>query len=114
MRGADWRLLIVIASGLTGCSLAPRYKVPEIAIPGAYKEPAPWTAAQPSDAAPRGEWWKIFNDEQLDALQQQLTVSNQNLKSALARYEEARADAASALAAAEEEWLSASHALESA
>jgi len=68
--------------------LAPSYKE---ANPDASKENANWQIAQPSDAAQRGEWWKIFGDEQLNTLEPQVAADNQDLKAADARFREARA-----------------------
>jgi NodT family efflux transporter outer membrane factor (OMF) lipoprotein len=81
-----------VASTMSACSLAPVYRTPATAPPAAvYKEAADWKPAQPSDAQPRGPWWNIFRDTQLDALEAQVTTSNQNLKAAFARLEQARA-----------------------
>jgi NodT family efflux transporter outer membrane factor (OMF) lipoprotein len=66
--------------------------------PPAYKEADGWMTAQPSDAAPRGKWWTVFGDKDLDALEEKVGTSNQDLKAALARYEEARAAAREARA----------------
>jgi NodT family efflux transporter outer membrane factor (OMF) lipoprotein len=80
------------AATLAACSLAPPYRTPATAPPAAsYKEASDWKPAQPSDAQPRGPWWNIFHDTQLDALEVQVTTSNQNLKAAFARLEQARA-----------------------
>jgi NodT family efflux transporter outer membrane factor (OMF) lipoprotein len=61
----------------------------------AYKESPPegdgWKLAQPSDQTPRGQWWEIFGDPQLNALEAQVTVANQDLKVAEARFREALA-----------------------
>ena len=59
--------------------------------PQAYKEMGNWKTAQPSENNLGGNWWEIFNDPQLNALEQQINVSNQNLKAAVAQYQEARA-----------------------
>jgi NodT family efflux transporter outer membrane factor (OMF) lipoprotein len=75
----------------TGCALGPKYKVPAIAAPPAYKESANWKPAQPNDQQLGGEWWKIFQDPQLNGLEEQINVSNQNLKAAVAQYQESRA-----------------------
>src|SRR5581483_5842001 len=93
--------LLLIASALliTSCSVGPTYKAPAVPAPPAYKEANPdtyketgeWKPAQPSDAKIRGDWWTLFNDPQLDALEQQIDVSNQNLKVAQARFTQARA-----------------------
>jgi NodT family efflux transporter outer membrane factor (OMF) lipoprotein len=56
-----------------------------------YKEIGNWKTAQPNDQHLGGNWWEIFQDSELDALEQLINVSNQNLKAALARYQESRA-----------------------
>jgi NodT family efflux transporter outer membrane factor (OMF) lipoprotein len=50
-----------------------------------------WKTAQPSDQNLGGNWWEIFQDTQLNSLEQQVNVSNQNLKAAVAQYQESRA-----------------------
>ena len=68
--------------------MAPEYKE---ANPDAYKESSTWQVAQPADAAQRGQWWTIFGDAQLNALEPQVAANNQDLKAADARFREARA-----------------------
>ena len=68
--------------------IAPGYKE---ANPDAYKENATWQVAQPADVASRGEWWRIFGDAELNALEPQVAANNQDLKAADARFREARA-----------------------
>jgi NodT family efflux transporter outer membrane factor (OMF) lipoprotein len=68
--------------------MAPEYKE---ANPDASKENSNWQVAQPADAASRGEWWKIFGDEELNKLEPQVAANNQDLKAADARFREARA-----------------------
>lgn len=80
-----------LSSALAACSFAPTYQKPETATPENYKEAGEWKTAQPADAAPRGEWWKVYGDDQLNQLQTQLGDANQNLKAAVARFSEARA-----------------------
>ena len=79
------------AAGLAGCSLAPTYQPPVTVTPAAFKETGPWTPAAPADAAPRGQWWALFDDPVLNDLETQLAASNQTLAGALARYDQARA-----------------------
>lgn len=79
---------------LAGCSLAPHYEVPDMKLPGAWKE-APgadsaWKTAEPADAAARGEWWKVFGDSRLDALETEAMAANQNLRAAAARLQQSR------------------------
>jgi len=97
----------LITTSLTGCSLAPDFKLPELNLPASFKEQpaqaAPaieeekgnWKLAEPMEKADRGQWWKIFGDEQLNELQKQALEANQSLKSASARVEQARATAES-------------------
>src|ERR1700757_2646215 len=91
----DWILgLIAVFPSmflLAGCAVGPKYKTPTVPAPPAYKEMVNWKSAQPSDQNLGGNWWEIFQDPQLNALEQQINVSNQNLKAAVAQYQEARA-----------------------
>jgi NodT family efflux transporter outer membrane factor (OMF) lipoprotein len=81
-----------VAGSLAACSLAPVYEKPATAPPPvAYKEVGDWKPAQPADTQPRGPWWSIYQDSQLDALEAQVSASNQNLKAAFARLQQARA-----------------------
>jgi NodT family efflux transporter outer membrane factor (OMF) lipoprotein len=93
---------LAVAAGCTlaGCSLAPHYQRPATAPPGAtYKELGDWKLAAPADSAPRGAWWTMFHDPQLDELESRVTDANQSLKAAFARLEEARAQTRVARAA---------------
>jgi NodT family efflux transporter outer membrane factor (OMF) lipoprotein len=78
---------------LAGCTVGPKYTRPTVptAPVDAYKETDGWKPAQPSDQLLRGKWWEIFGDPQLSTLESELTVSNQDLKVANARFLEARA-----------------------
>jgi NodT family efflux transporter outer membrane factor (OMF) lipoprotein len=62
-----------------------------VQAPSAYKEAGDWKPAQPNDQNLGGEWWTIFQDPQLNALEQQINVGNQNLKAAEAQFQQARA-----------------------
>ena len=76
---------------LSACMVGPDYKKPPAATPAAYKEAGDWKVAQPSDAINRGTWWEIFGDSQLNALVQQVDVSNQNVQVAEAKLRQAEA-----------------------
>jgi len=83
----------LLALGCTACNLAPRYQVPTSAAPpAAYKEQGAWKIAEPRDSAPRGDWWTLFEDPELDRLEAQLHTDNLSLKAAFARLEQARAE----------------------
>jgi NodT family efflux transporter outer membrane factor (OMF) lipoprotein len=84
-------LLAIAALPLTGCTVGPKYQRPAAEVPPAYKEVGDWKPAQPNDEKLGGNWWEIFQDSQLNALEAQVNVSNQNLKAAEAQYTQARA-----------------------
>jgi NodT family efflux transporter outer membrane factor (OMF) lipoprotein len=73
------------------CAVGPDYVRPKTEAPAAYKEAAEWKVAQPQEAVVRGAWWKIFKDPQLDALEEQVNISNQNVAAAEAQFRQARA-----------------------
>jgi NodT family efflux transporter outer membrane factor (OMF) lipoprotein len=75
----------------SGCTVGPKYHPPVVQAPPAYKELGDWKPAQPNDQNFGGNWWTIFQDPQLDALEQQINVGNQNLKAAEAQFRQARA-----------------------
>lgn len=75
-----------------GIDLAPKYKADEFALPEAWRGESPFVEAQPSDAALRQDWWKIFNDTQLDLLEQQVLEENADLQAAAERFVQARDD----------------------
>jgi len=81
----------VIASGLlAGCVVGPNYHRPPVQAPMAYKTEGPWRVAAPKDAIPKGAWWEIFNDAELNNYEQQLLNANQSLAAAKDRLSEAR------------------------
>ena len=84
---AGWLLLS------SACMIGPKYQRPGAAAPPAFKEapPAGWKEAQPDDGALRGQWWKVYNDPRLDALEDQVSISNQNVLVAEAQFREAQA-----------------------
>ncbi|MGA3024094.1 MAG: efflux transporter outer membrane subunit [Bryobacteraceae bacterium] len=84
---------------LAGCMVGPKYHTPAAQTPPAYKELTPadykntdgWKVAQPKDDAIRGKWWEMFDDPRLNALEEKVNVSNQNIASAAASLFAARA-----------------------
>ncbi|KAH0444519.1 RND transporter [Paraburkholderia fungorum] len=90
-------LALGVACALTACSTLPRYSVPEAAVPARYAAPAGpaeaapgWAVATPGDTQARGDWWTLFNDPELNRLEDQLAVSNQTVKRAVAQLQQAR------------------------
>lgn len=84
-------MLCVAALLLGGCTVGPNYVRPATDIPADYKESANFKAAQPSDDSAKGKWWEVYGDAQLNALEEQVSVSNQTLKAAQAQFVQARA-----------------------
>ncbi len=88
-------LLCMLLSGLgalfSGCMVGPEYVRPTVEAPVAYKESDGWKVAQPQDDSLRGAWWEIFKESQLNALEEQVDISNQNILAAEAQFRQARA-----------------------
>jgi NodT family efflux transporter outer membrane factor (OMF) lipoprotein len=90
---------------LSGCHVGPRYHAPTptaVTAPN-YKESTVnfqdaggWKVASPQDAMLRGNWWEVFNDSELNALEEQLNIDNENLKVYFQNYMAARATIAEA------------------
>jgi NodT family efflux transporter outer membrane factor (OMF) lipoprotein len=92
MKGSTRSVIVPLVATLAACSFAPTYRAPDSPPAAAvYKEAAAWQQADPLDSQARGAWWMLFRDSQLDALEARVGGANQNLKSAFARLQEARA-----------------------
>lgn len=78
---------------LSGCAVGPNYQRPEVTtIPEAYTGPSgEWKISAPQAHLPRGNWWEIFGDPELDQLEADAAAANQDLKAAAAKFEQARA-----------------------
>lgn len=91
-RARAYALACVATLALLGaCTVGPKYVRPSVATPPAYKEAGEWKIGQPRDEVNRGKWWEIFGDAQLNALIEQINISNQNVIAAEARFRQARA-----------------------
>ncbi len=84
-------LTTIVVLLCAGCMVGPDYFKPSVPMTPAYKEDQGWKLARPLDDIPRGKWWEIFGDPQLNALQEQVSEANQNVKVAEARFRQARA-----------------------
>jgi multidrug efflux system outer membrane protein len=92
--GPSQVLLIAAAILLSACVVGPRYGGPpraEKEVPPAFKNH--WKVAEPADATTRGRWWNVFRDPILDQIEEQTIAGNQDLRIAVARISEARAQA---------------------
>ena len=92
-------LTAALALGLlSACNVGPPYKRASVAQASVYKElltdqPSGegWKVAQPGDAQLHGKWWELYGDPKLNALEEQVNVSNQNIAAAFASFMQARA-----------------------
>jgi NodT family efflux transporter outer membrane factor (OMF) lipoprotein len=84
-------LAVLVAALAGGCTVGPDYVRPSVVTPDAYKENVGWKVAEPRDHTLRGSWWELFGDPQLNALAEQVSISNQSLVVAEATYRQARA-----------------------
>ncbi len=91
--GVSGAVLLFALIFLAACAVGPKYQRPGAPVPPAFKEspPAGWKEAQPSDGVLRGKWWEIYHDPQLNALEEQIDVSNQSVQAAEAQFRQARA-----------------------
>jgi NodT family efflux transporter outer membrane factor (OMF) lipoprotein len=89
---AAWLALAGSLLLLSGCMVGPKYVQPTVPPPPpAFKEtPSNWAQASPQDQLPKGKWWEIYGDPQLNSLEETIAVSNQNLKVAYQQYMSAR------------------------
>ncbi len=100
-RTAGTVVVALLASSLaaSGCVVGPTYIRPQVPTPPAFKELPPpaegggatWKVAEPADEGVRGRWWELFGDPQLNALEEQIDPSNQNVAAAMAGFLSARA-----------------------
>src|SRR6202050_2437031 len=92
-------LVLLLVSA--GCTVGPNYKRPAAGAPPTFKEQPPpnfkeaeaegWKQSQPGDAYSKGKWWEVYNDPALNALEGQVSISNQNVWQEEALYGEAKA-----------------------
>jgi multidrug efflux system outer membrane protein len=75
---------------LTGCAVGPDYHRPAAETPTAWQPVEPWHEAAPGDTILKGAWWELFQDPELNPLVEQALTSNQNLRVAAARLEQAQ------------------------
>jgi NodT family efflux transporter outer membrane factor (OMF) lipoprotein len=91
--------LVLAALLLASCTVGPKYTKPAVPVTPTYKEPPPesfkesgkWKPARPGDTKLPGHWWEVFNDSQLNTLEEKIEVANLDLKVAEARFRESRA-----------------------
>jgi len=79
-------MAIICVVMFSSCAIGPKYVKPKVETPKVYKESKDWKVALPQDGAIRGAWWEIFKDPQLNALENQVNISNQNIVAAQAQY----------------------------
>ena len=93
LRGRDSTAIAVVLVCCSACRIGPPYQRPAAIVPAALKEMAgndQWKMAAPSDHLPKGKWWTVFGDPQLDALEELVNTDNQSVKQAEAQFRQAR------------------------
>ena len=78
----------------SGCTVGPNYHRPTAPVPAQWDVAEPWRESTPKDGVAKGEWWNVFHDDELSALEKQSLDANQTIKVSTARLEQARAAAA--------------------
>ena len=91
--GGCWALLALALLAGLACTVGPGYKRPTAQVPETWKGEGPWQTAAPKDAIPKGAWWQLFHDAELDRLEQELLQANQSLDAARDRLSQARSQA---------------------
>lgn len=86
--------IVLLLGALSGCAVGPNYRRPSAPVAAKWDLAEPWRESAPKDAIPKGEWWRVFRDDDLNVLEQQALAANQTLKVSIARLEQARANAA--------------------
>ena len=79
---------------LSGCTVGPNYQRVSAPVPAKWDVTEPWREGAPKDAVPKGEWWAVFHNDELNALEKDALAANQTLQIAAANYNQARAAAA--------------------
>jgi NodT family efflux transporter outer membrane factor (OMF) lipoprotein len=82
----------------SACMVGPKYQRPSVPVPAVYKEQPPensneatgWSQAKPNDETSKGKWWEIYKDPELDTLEEQVSISNQNVLAAEAQFRAAK------------------------
>ncbi len=91
-------LRAIAVATLAGCLVGPAYRVPPAPVPIAAAYKGAWKLASPADVVPRGRWWSMFRDAELDALEARLAIDNQTIAQAAASYTAALAQVRAAVA----------------
>ncbi len=76
---------------LSSCMVTVEHEAPVTETPKQFKAQGPWRPAKPADEQAKGQWWRMFNDPELNRLQAILAAENPSLEAALKRVEQARA-----------------------
>jgi multidrug efflux system outer membrane protein len=79
---------------ICGCTVGPKYKRATAPVPAKWDVTEPWRESAPKDEVAKGEWWSVFHNDELSALEKQALDANQTIKTSAARLEQARAAAA--------------------
>jgi NodT family efflux transporter outer membrane factor (OMF) lipoprotein len=87
---------LLLSLAVAGCAVGPEYVRPDAPTSAVYKEApkdggATWLPAAPADALDRGDWWRLFEDPELDRLAREVDAANPTIAGAVASYRQAEA-----------------------
>jgi NodT family efflux transporter outer membrane factor (OMF) lipoprotein len=80
----------LLVLSLAGCVVGPNYHRPDVPVPPAWKEQPPWRIASPKDSLPKGDWWILFNDAELNQYETQALQANPTIEVARQQLMQAR------------------------
>src|ERR1700687_6005640 len=78
---------------ISGCTVGPNYQRVTAPVPATWDVSEPWRESAPKDGVAKGEWWSVFHDDELSALEKQALDANQTIKVAAAGLAQAGASA---------------------
>jgi outer membrane protein, multidrug efflux system len=87
-------VVFCVALCASGCTVGPKYQRASAPVPAKWDVAEPWRESAPKDGVAKGEWWSVFGNEELAALEKQALGANQTIQASVARLEQARASAA--------------------
>src|SRR5206468_10312343 len=69
--------IVVCAIFAAGCTVGPKYRRADTPSATTWELAEPWREGAPKDAIPKGQWWTVFRDSELEALETQAIAANQ-------------------------------------
>ena len=90
MKKVGW--MVCVLAGLASCSSPPTYEKVKLDMPAEFREAVPWKAAKPNDQQLKQRWWEDFEDKELSQFEERALKNSTNLKIAIERVNQGRAN----------------------